>query len=148
MTWTYTGTPGTSTAEERRDAVRDLVGDTDTSDQQSTDESIAFALGQTRDNVFGAASIICRQIAAKYARLVATSVDGASQALGERQKHYNDLALDYANLAKEGAAGILPTPHDGLVSTTAESDIEAVFSIGMHDRTDGGVTTLEDLQEE
>ena len=41
MTWTYGGAPGTTSSATRRDAVRLLVGDTDTTDQQVSDEEIA-----------------------------------------------------------------------------------------------------------
>jgi len=49
MTWTYGGAPGTTTSATRRDAVRLLVGDTDTTDQQITDEEIAFGLSQASE---------------------------------------------------------------------------------------------------
>lgn len=134
MTWTYAGAPGTDTAAARRDAVRLLTGDADTTAQQVTDEEITFALAAARDGVYGAASLICRSLAAKYARQVSTSVDGASQSFGEKQRHYAELAAAYAVMAKEGVAGILPAGYDGLVSERGADDIEAQFSIGMNDR--------------
>jgi hypothetical protein len=145
MTWTYDGTPDNSTAAGRRDAVRELVGDIVTGSQQASDESIALHLASARDNIYGAASIICRLIAAKYARQVSTSVDGASQSLGERQKHYADLAATYSEMARNGVAGLLPAPYDGLVSEKGADEIRAQFRIGMHDRETGGITTIQDI---
>jgi hypothetical protein len=148
MTWTYSSAPDNSTAAGRRDAVRELVGDTDTTDQQVTDESIALHLTATRNNIYGAAAVVCRLIAGKYARLVSTSVDGASQSFGERQRHYADLASTYEGMATNGVAGILPAAYDGLVSTKTADEIDAQFSIGMHDRVNGARTTLQDIYDE
>jgi hypothetical protein len=68
MAWTYDGTPNTTTPEGRRDFVRLNVGDTDTNDQLVTDEAIAAALLQVRDDVYLASAIIARALAAKFAR--------------------------------------------------------------------------------
>lgn len=97
--WTYEGTPGTTTAATRRDAVRFLTGDTDTTDRQVTDEEIAFALLQTADDIYNAGAVICRGLAGKYARLVDTSIESVSSAYSQRVTHYTDLA---ARLIKEG----------------------------------------------
>jgi len=66
----------TDTAAGRLNAVRLLVGDTDTTDQQIQDEEITFALSQNGNNVYLTASWVARSIAAKYARLVDTDLDG------------------------------------------------------------------------
>lgn len=99
MTWTYGGAPGTTTAATRRDAVRLLVGDTDTSDQQVTDEEIAFALSQTSDDLYNAGALICRVLAGKYARLVDTSFETVSSSYSQRATQYAALAV---RLSKEG----------------------------------------------
>lgn len=123
MTWTYGGTPGSSTAAERRDSVRYLVGDTDTSDQQTTDEEISFALTQASNNVYGAASIVCRAIAAKYARLVSTSFDSVRIQYGERQDHYEKLAVQREREAKRFGGG-LGTPVAGGISISEMDAVE------------------------
>lgn len=99
MTWTYGGAPGTTTAATRRDAVRLLVGDTDTTDQQITDEEIAFGLSQASDDIYNASALLCRALAGKYARLVDTSVESVSSSYSQRAKQYAELAV---RLTKEG----------------------------------------------
>ena len=84
---------GTTTASGRRNAVRFLVGDTDSTDAQVQDDEIAFALAQSADNVYSAAAYVCRTIAAKYARRVDTDLDGALRA------SYSDLYSHYISLA-------------------------------------------------
>ena len=147
MTWTNTNAPGTADADGRRDAVRFLVGDTDTDDQQVTDEAIAFALAQTGNGIYGAGAIIARAIAASYARKVSISADGLSQQFAQRQKHYADLAAALEKQAREGVAGAAPVPFAGgtTVGLTTDSP-EVLFHVGMHDRPEGdSATTLDDL---
>lgn len=101
MAWTYSATSlGTSTSGERLNSVRYLVGDTDTSDQQVQDEEITFALSQTGDNIYYAASFVAENIAALYSRRVDTDLDGA---LSEK---YSNLSDQYRKLsAKLGEMG-------------------------------------------
>jgi len=121
LTWTYTDSPGTDTAAERRDAVRLLVGDTDTNDQQVTDESIAFYLSQSGDDVYGAAAASARAIAASYGRRVNTAFEGVRADYGDLQAHYLSLASRLDREAKlKGAA--LGQPKAGGISI---SDMDA-----------------------
>jgi len=99
MTWTYGGAPGTTSAATRRDAVRLLVGDTDTTDQQVTDEEIAFGVSQAADDIYNASALICRALSGKYARLVDTSVESVSSSYSQRAQQYAELAV---RLIKEG----------------------------------------------
>ena len=112
MTWTYSGDPSGSS----RDAVRFLVGDTDTNDQQITDEEIAWALTQ-RSNTYLAAALIAERIAAQYARKVDKSVDSLSISFSQRQEHYLALARQLKRDATKGLA-----PFAGGVS---RSDVES-----------------------
>lgn len=84
---------GTTTASGRRNAVRFLVGDTDSLDIQARDEEVDFALAQSSDNIHSASAYVCRTIAAKYARRVDTDLDGALRA------SYSDLYSHYISLA-------------------------------------------------
>ena len=106
MTWTYDPTNlGTTTAAERLDAVRFLVGDTNTVDQQVQDEEIAFALDQNGNNIYATAAWVAKGIAAKFARLVDVELDGQlSESYSQLQKHYGDLAseLDYQSKSVSG----------------------------------------------
>lgn len=94
--WTYDATDlGTSTEAQRRNSVRLFVGDTNTADQQVQDEEILFALSQTNDNVYSAASFTANLIASLYARKVTTELDGQLMA------EYSDLSKRYTKLASE-----------------------------------------------
>ena len=88
MTWTYGGDPSANS----RDYVRFLVGDTDTTDQQVSDEEIAAILAVQTNSTLAAARI-CDAIAATYARQASTSnTEGLSVVASVRMKHYLDLA--------------------------------------------------------
>ncbi len=96
MTWTYDPTDlGTSTASERLNSVRLLVGDTDSTDQQVQDEEINFSLTQTNDDVYYAASWVAGVIASKYSRLVNTELEGVLK------EEYSDLAQQYRALSTQ-----------------------------------------------
>ena len=95
MTFTYdVDDLGTTTASGRRNAVRFLVGDTDSTDVQVQDDEITFALAQSSDNVYEAGAYCCRAIAAKYSRRDDTELDGALSA------SYSDLHAHYMALAE------------------------------------------------
>ena len=103
MTFTYdVDDLGTTTASGRRNAVRFLVGDTDSTDVQVQDDEIAFALAQSADNVYSAAAYVCRTIAAKYARRVDTELDGAlSASYSDLHSHYMALAENLESESKK-----------------------------------------------
>jgi hypothetical protein len=86
MTWTYTD-PSANT----RDAIRFLVGDTNTNDQLVTDAEIAY-ISATYTNVYVAAAEICDAIAAKYARQADTRNGELSVSASQRAKAYLDLS--------------------------------------------------------
>jgi hypothetical protein len=79
--------------------VRLLVGDTDTTDQQVSDEEIAFAISQAADDIYNASALICRALSGKYARLVDTSIESVSSSYSQRATQYAELAV---RLIKEG----------------------------------------------
>ena len=92
---------GTDTPSGRLSAVRLLIGDTDMNDAQTKDSEILFALVQSGDNVYAAASWMAKVLAAKYSRLVDVELDGQlSESYGQLQKHYGDLASDLEYQAK------------------------------------------------
>lgn len=110
MTWSYDNTDlTTSTSSGRLNSVRLLVGDTDTNDQQVQDEEITFALDQTGDNVYYAASWIARSLASKYARYVDTDLDGQlSESYSQLQTHYKVLSeqLEYQGKKTGAVLGV------------------------------------------
>lgn len=94
MAWSYDPTDlDKDTASGRLNTVRLLVGDTDTNDQQAQNEEITFALSETNNNVYYAASWVARTIASQYARKVNTEIDGALRA------DYSDLSKQYSTLS-------------------------------------------------
>ena len=92
MAWTY----GADPANSDRDAVRLLIGDTDTTDQQLQDSEVDYFLGLfgTSGNarVTPAAVRCCDALAAKYARQVDTTNQGLSVGASKRLAHYQSLA--------------------------------------------------------
>ena len=96
MAWSYDPTDlDTDTSAGRLNSVRLLVGDTDTTDQQVQNEEITFALSESSNNIYAAASWVARTIASKYSRRVNTTLDGALSA------DYTDLAAQYFKLAED-----------------------------------------------
>lgn len=122
MTWTYSSSPDTGTADGRRDAVRLLVGDTDTNDQQIQDEEISFALSEANDNVYRAAAQVARFIAGLYARRVDTSFDSLDTSYAQRQEHYHKLAEKLDRMAKR--KGGLGMPSAGGISVSDMDSVE------------------------
>jgi len=127
MVWSYGGRPGTGNPASRVDAVRHLVGDVDASDQQVQNEEIFFSLSQASDDIYEAASLTARAIAARYGRLVDTSVDqtGIQASYSQRQKHYMDLAFELDRQAKKYGGATLGVPSAGGLS---RSEVMAVDS--------------------
>jgi len=127
VTWTYDGTPGTSSAAERRDAVRVLVGDTDVNEQRITDEEITFFLSQGGDDVYRASAVACRALAAKYAHLVDVDVDsgGLSAKYSQRSAAYEVRARQLETLAKKYGDVGLGVP---LVGGLSRSEMQSVES--------------------
>lgn len=120
--WTYDPTTlGTSSSAERLNTVRFLVGDTDTTDQQVQNEEITFALSESGDSVYRAASWVAKGIAAKYARLVDTELDGQlSENYSQLQEHYKNLSNELSYLATKTGAS-LGFAAGGLSKATIES---------------------------
>ncbi len=129
MTWTYSGNPSASD----KDAVRYLIGDTDTNNQLLSDEEIAYDL--TRSNTYGAAALSCNAIVAKLSRLVDTYLDRDIRAnLSQSVKHYQTLAKNLEFKARVAVA----SPFCGGISVATkeamDQDTDRVlpsFKVGM-----------------
>lgn len=130
MTWTYAGDPSASTLA----ALRFLIGDTITGDQQLSDEEINYVSTQFTDNNLAAAEL-CEAIAAKYARQVDTTNGDLRLGAQARFKHYTDLALKYRNkgskLAIMWAGGRLLSEKETASEDT--SIVQPSFYRGMDD---------------
>jgi hypothetical protein len=120
MAWTYDPTDlNTSTPSGRLNTVRFLIGDTDSSDEQVQNEEITFALSEKNDNVYGAGEYIAEALAAKYARLVTTELDGQlSVDYSDIAKAYRALASDLKSKYKTDA-GLLGSAGGGLSTPNA-----------------------------
>jgi hypothetical protein len=101
MSWRYSGDP----ADSSGDMVRFLVGDTNTTDQQITDEEIAWLLTE-ESTVYLAAAAAARAIGAKYARQVDKAVGDLRLSASQRAAHYRDLAATLTRRAQ--IAGAVP----------------------------------------
>lgn len=113
MAWTYANTPGTSTAAQRRDAVRLLVGDTDSTlatdspNLTASDEEIAYALSRAGDSPEAAAIQIAKALYARWARLPDTQVVGVgSVSAGDTADRLRQLQIDLQNDMARGAAPV------------------------------------------
>lgn len=89
MAWSYSGNPSSSS----RDSVRFLSGDTNSQDPQLQDSEVDF-LVSTYGNIFKAAAYACKDIAAKYARLVDKAVGDLRISYSQRQRSYDELSKD------------------------------------------------------
>jgi len=97
MAWTY----GADPANTNRDAVRLLIGDTDTNDQQLQDSEVDYFLSQFgavgTGNLNSGACVpaavrCCEALVAKYARQTDTTNQGLRVAASKRMQHYQSLA--------------------------------------------------------
>ncbi|MFN3077019.1 MAG: hypothetical protein ABT940_09105 [Alphaproteobacteria bacterium] len=114
MTWTYSGNPASSNA----DTVRFLIGDTDSTDPLAQDEEIAFALAQ-RGSHYGAAAMICRAIAARFARLADQSVDAIHTSHSQMNRAFLSQAAQLEQLDMTRA-----TPYAGGLSRSGKLSVE------------------------
>ena len=87
MSWSYSGDPNQS----KRDAVRFVIGDTDTNDQLISDEEVDY-LVTLHGTLNRSASECCRAIAAKFARNMNRSIGGLSADFSAKYRQYMELA--------------------------------------------------------
>lgn len=93
MTWSYSGDPASST----KDAVRFLIGDTDTNDQLLSDEEIEYTIAVT-GNVYESAHDCSYAIAASFSRMA------TSKSVGDLSLSYSDRAAAFYKVADRMAA--------------------------------------------
>ena len=124
MSWSYDeSTINTTTAIGRLNAVRLLVGDTDSTNQIMQDEEINFSIAEANNNVYYAASHVASLISSKYSGYVTTELDGALRV------EYNELADKYKTLAGElwsKAKRFSGTSMGVFFGGTTKSGVEAV----------------------
>ena len=136
QTWTYSGDPSASSL----DAVRFLIGDTDPTDRQLSDEEILYLTTQ-RTSDYGAASSACLALVAKYSRQVSTYVGDLRVAAEQRQEHYQQLHEHYNIQAGEAAPYTASAPYGGGISGADRNNqisdkdrVQPAFEMGSMDR--------------
>ena len=152
MSWSYSPSDlNTTTASGRLNIARLLVGDTDSSDPLVQNEEILFALSQTGNNVYYAAVWTCRAIAAKFSRMVTTTLDGALSAnYSDKAKQYNQLAVQIEAQGKKTSGKALGVSAGGIsvaAMNVANSDpdrVKPAFSITQFDNPEAGDQYLPD----
>lgn len=79
--------------------VRRLIGDVNSTGVLFSDEEIGFYIDQEA-NIYGAASVACESLQAKFAGGVSKTVGKLSIELQQRVTHYKDLAETYKAKSK------------------------------------------------
>jgi hypothetical protein len=146
MSWSYSPSDlNTTTISGRVNTVRLLIGDTDSADELSQNEEILFALSQTGNNVYYAAVWICRTIAAKFSRMVTTTLDGALSAnYSDKAKQYNQLAVQIEAQGKKTSGKSLGVSAGGIsvaamgVANSNPDRVKPAFSVRQFDNTEAG----------
>jgi hypothetical protein len=131
VTWNYSGDPSTST----RDAVRFLVGDTDDTDQLASDQEIDWVVTQ-EGGVKESAAVVCRAIAARFARCIDKSTGSLSRSFSQRHAHYLGMAEQYSKEAKSEVAlpWVSGWSRSEKLAREADTDREQTFARkGVHD---------------
>jgi len=124
MTWTYTQSP----VDEPIDAVRLLVGDTDSEDPLIEDEEIEFALSIQEGNQYLAAADVADMLSAKFTRSVSLSVEGLSAQFERRAMAFAELAVRLRFMNKRRKDKKYSSFLDAQFT-----DRKPSFDVGMHD---------------
>jgi hypothetical protein len=144
--WSYSASNlNTTTASGRLNSVRLLVGDTDDADQLAQDEEILFALSQANNNIYYAAAWVCRTVAAKFSRMVDTTLDGALSAkYSTRSKQYQQLAAQVEAQGKKTSGkslGVFGGGYSSSAMQVANEDpdrVKPAFGIDQFDNVEAG----------
>ena len=140
MSWTYSGDPSNSDADQ----VRFLIGDTLTADQLLSDEEIAWAL--TQGSAYNAAAICSRAISANFSRMADKAVDDLKINYSQKSKQYADLAINLESKESHKALGVYGGGISVADKLSNELDTDRVspsFTKGM---TDESSTTDDELR--
>jgi hypothetical protein len=116
MTWTYGGDPSANA----KDAIRFLIGDTDTTDQLLSNEEILWvnteASGTTTGTnaLYDAAYRCCLTIASKLARLADKQIGDLNVKLSQKAQGYLAQAAQFNAMSK--TLNFVPIPYAGGIS--------------------------------
>jgi len=109
------------------DQIRLLVGDTDPTDALLSDAEVTW-IGSQEPNLYYAAALAADTVAAKLARDVTHSMEGASLSASDQYRHYRELSESLRAKARTGG-DLQVVVEDDLLS----GDLEHIFDLGMHD---------------
>lgn len=137
----YGGDP----ANNANDAVRLLIGDTDTTDEQLSDPEVAYFLS-VNPNKLLAASLAADSLAGYYSRQIDSEVDEIRALASQRKKHYTELAVTLRERARSESSGSLAITPSAIFAgglsiagkRTERDDTDRVparFRRGMHDNS-------------
>ena len=123
MAWTYGGDPSANA----RDAIRFLIGDTDTTDQLLSDEEIAWVNSEASGTATGTTALYdaayrcCLTIASKLSREADKQIGDLSVSMSQRAKAYREQAASLKALS--GREGGVPIPYAGGI-TISDKEID------------------------
>lgn len=106
--------------------VRQAIGDTDIANALVQDETITYYLASKSE--LSTAAQLARDLAAKFAQDVDTTVDGQGERSSQRVRHFQELAqrLEREALAASPAVPASPTSFAGIaVFGTTAAEVEA-----------------------
>jgi hypothetical protein len=112
MTATYTGNP----TSVPLDAIRLILGDTDTTNYLLTDSELNYFLTQENNNIYYAGHHAASAIAGKFSRLADKSLGPLSISLSQKAANYRQLSKDLYDHAIYDV-NIAPTPFSGTSET-------------------------------
>lgn len=116
MTWTYGGDPSANA----KDAIRFLIGDTDTTDQLLSNEEILWVNTEASGTstgvnaLYDAAYRCCLTIASKLARLADKQIGDLNVKLSQKAQGYLAQAAQFNAMSK--TLNFVPIPYAGGIS--------------------------------
>lgn len=123
MTWSYSGNPSSGAG----DAIRFLVGDTDTTDQLLSNEEISWVNTEaggsptSTTGLYQAAYRCCIAIASKLSRLADKQIGDLQVSLSQKAKGYLSQADRFKALSQ--AENYVPIPYAGGI-TVSDKEID------------------------
>ena len=149
MAWTYSGDP----ADSALDAIRFLIGDTDTNDQLLDNEEILWTNNQVTGSntattaLYEVAYRCMVAIASKFSRLADQSVGDLKVDLYQKATNAREQAkLLYAQASREGN---VPVPYAGGITVSDKqidednsNIVQPVFQRGQFTNVRGGATEV------
>lgn len=124
MTFTYNSSPDTTTVAGRRDAVRSLVGDTNSDDPLLQDSEIDFFVTDSSNDVYSAGAKAARAIAAQFSRIGNTRFDSVQIDFSQQRQHFLELAQRLEKTAKFSGSTGLGVPVGGGISRSEILSVE------------------------